>query len=73
MTEVPSSARAEARGPSVPVRPQPNVYTVLLVIAILAICVTVGVVIWKLTSPMDAGYGIRLKHIFSPGTPLPDI
>ena len=69
MTEVPSSL--QAHGPVIPVRPQPNVYTVLLLIAIVALCVAIGAVIWRLTAVMPAGYDLGLKHIFRPGVPLP--
>ena len=69
MTNVPSSAPQQ--GPVIPVRPAPNVYSVLLVIAVIALCVTVGVVIWRLMASLPTGYGLELKNIFNPGGPLP--
>jgi len=71
MTEVPSTS--QERGPVIPVRPQPNIYTVLLLIAIIALGVAVGVAIWRLTATMPTGYGLELKHIFKPGSPLPGL
>ena len=68
MTEAPATT---TKGPVIPVRPQPNVYTVLLFIAILAIAISVAVVLWKLTTPMPNGFGLELKHIFQPDAPPP--
>jgi hypothetical protein len=69
MTEAPSTTKRE--GPVVPVRPQPNVYTVLLVIAVIALVVAIAVVAWRMTAEMPAGYGLDMKHLFQPNTPLP--
>lgn len=40
-------------------RPQPDIYTLLLIVAILALGATIGVVIWNLTT----GYGIEFADI----------
>jgi hypothetical protein len=63
MTQVPS------QGPVIEVRPQPNIYTVLLLVAILVLLVAIGVVLWKLTSPMPNGYDMRLVELFKPFEP----
>jgi len=69
MAEVPLSSQEQ--GPVIPVKPQPNVYTVLLAVAVVVLCVAIGVVIWRLTASPPAGYGLEIKHIFNPGAPLP--
>jgi len=61
-------------GPVVPVRPRPNVYTVLLFISIIAIGVAMGFCLYRLTaSPADGGYDLEFfKHILQPNkNPLP--
>ena len=60
MTEMPS------QGPLIEVRPQPNVYTVLLLVAIMALVIAIGVVLWKLTSSPPTGYGLGLGEFLDP-------
>jgi hypothetical protein len=60
MTETPS------HGPVIEVRPQPNVYTALLLVAILALVIAIGVVIWKLTSSPPTGYGLQISEFLDP-------
>ena len=43
------------------VKPQPNIYTLLLIVAILALGATVGVVIWDLMTT----YGVKIADIFT--------
>ena len=57
MTQLPTNG-------SIEVRPQPNVYTVLLIVAILVMLVTIGFVAYKLTS--DTGYGLTVGQLFKP-------
>ncbi len=60
-------SQTPAQGPVVEVRPQPNVYTILLLIAIIALGIAVGVCYWKLTSPPAAGgYGMEFGEFFEP-------
>ncbi len=59
MTQLPT------RGP-IEVRPQPNIYTLLLIVAILALLGGVGAVLWLLMS--SSGYGLSLGQIFEPLT-----
>ena len=47
---------------TVRVKPQPDVYTALLVVAILVLAATIGIVIWNLTSV----YGLTFAEIFQP-------
>ena len=47
-------------------RPQPNVYTVLVIIAALALALTIAVVLWNLMSPPPVGYGLRFEELFDP-------
>ena len=55
MTQIPQQ-------PIVQAKLQPNIYTVLLIIAIVALGVTVGVAIWNLTTV----YGLSFGEIFQP-------
>ena len=57
MTQLPTNGSAEAR-------PQPNVYTVLLIVAILVMTVTIGLAVYKLTG--DTGYGLTFGQLFKP-------
>ncbi|MFW6133800.1 MAG: hypothetical protein ACOC8F_07870 [Planctomycetota bacterium] len=61
----------EQSGPVIPVKPAPNVYTVLLIISVLALCVGIGVVLWRMTGSLPDGFGVPLKDVFQPGTPTP--
>lgn len=58
MTSTPTAAPAAAA------KPQPNVYTALLVIAALALLATLVVVLWTLLSPMPNGYGMAIGDLF---------
>ena len=58
MTQLPS------QGPVIEVKPQPNIYTLLLIVAILAVAVTVGFVLYNLLSDPPAGYGLDFGAIF---------
>ena len=49
-------------------QPQPNVYTVLLIVAVLALVATLIVVLWTLMSATPAGYGLKLEDLFKPLT-----
>jgi len=47
------------------VKPQSNVYTLMLIITILALGAAIGFVLDKLMSPVSAGgYGMQLGEIF---------
>jgi hypothetical protein len=58
MTQMPS------QGPVIEVRPEPNIYTVLLLVAILVLLVAVGMVFWKLTAPLPQGYDLKIGELF---------
>ena len=54
-------------GPAVaaaPLAPQPNVYTVMMVVAILALVGAVALCLWVLLSPLPAGYGLEPGDLF---------
>ena len=55
-------------GSPVQPKPQPNVYTVLLIIAILVLGVAVGLCANYLMSPVEngAGYGKTVSDLFEP-------
>ena len=50
--------------PVVSVKPQSDVYTLLVIVAILALAVAIGLTVYDLMSP--EGYGMKLGDIFSP-------
>ena len=56
MTEVSRSSSV------VRVKPEADIYTLLVIVAILALGTTVGVAIWNLTST----YGLKFAEIFQP-------
>ncbi len=56
MTPIPS-----VRSPVVKVKPQPNIYTLLLVLAIIFLAVTVGIVMHNLMT----AYGMTFAELFT--------
>jgi hypothetical protein len=52
--------------PTQSAKPNPSVYTVLLIVAIVALGVTLAVVLWKLLSPMPNGYGLQFTDLLGP-------
>jgi len=60
MTRMPSGFSAK-------VKPQPNIYTVLLVVAILALTVAIAVSAHTLLTPVaQGGYGLEMGGLFQP-------
>ncbi len=57
MTQLPTNGSVETS-------PQPNVFTVLLIVAILVMLVGIVMVAYKLTG--DSGYGLSLGELFQP-------
>ena len=61
-------------GPPEP-KPQANIYTVLVFVAIVALGVTVGFVLYNLLSPCTdggVGYGLKFGELFdAPKPPVP--
>lgn len=66
MTQSPTNA---SQGP-VEVGPRPNVYTVLVVVAVLALGFTLGWALWHLMSQAPAGCGMKVSELFEPLKPL---
>jgi hypothetical protein len=58
MTSAPSSAPV-VRGKS-----QPNIYTALLLVAVVALLVTLVVVLWTLMAAPPKGYGLQIGDLF---------
>ncbi len=64
MTQVPS------QGPVVQVKPQPDIYTLMLIVTIIALAVTVAIVLMNLLSPFErpdgspGGYGLEFGQLF---------
>jgi hypothetical protein len=52
--------QASQQSTTVRVKPQPDIYTALLVVAILVLAAALGIVIWNLTS----NYGLPFAEIF---------
>ena len=55
-------AQMRMQGPGLPAKPQPDVYTLLLVVAILALVVTIGFVVYNLLSADR--YGLSIANLF---------
>jgi hypothetical protein len=56
-----------ATGPVVPVKAQPNVYTVLLIIAVIVLAVAAGICLNNLMG----NYGMEFGQIFDPSFKVP--
>ena len=67
MTQLPS------QGPVIQVKPQPGIYTLLLIVAILALVVTIGIVLYNLLSSLPNGYGLELGTFFDASRLPPEI
>ncbi|HNX26466.1 MAG TPA: hypothetical protein PKK48_03575 [Phycisphaerae bacterium] len=52
----------------VEVKPEANVYTVLMIITIIVLLVAIAIVGMKLTGSMPNGYGMSIGDMFSPIT-----
>ena len=55
---------SQIQAPVITVKPQPDVYTVLLIVAILALGVSIGLVIYNLMSAPPVGYGVTFGELF---------
>lgn len=53
-------------GTGVRSQPPPNIYTVLLLVAVVALLAALIVTLWTLLSPLPNGYGMELGHFFGP-------
>lgn len=54
-------------GAAITVKPQSNIYTLLVAIAIVALLVTVVVVLYGLLTPVEqGGYGLEFGSLFDP-------
>lgn len=55
--------------PSGTVKPQPDIYTVMLIAAILVLAIGIGVVVYSLmAAPAEqgGGYGLKIGDFFAP-------
>ncbi len=58
--------------PTIEVKPQPDVYTVLLLVAIIAMGVALGLCLHNLLTPLiDGGYGLEFKQLINFPEKLP--
>jgi len=60
MTQLPPES------PVIEVSPGPNVYTILLLVAIIVLAAGIAAAFWKLTSPLPVGYGLTIKEFLDP-------
>ena len=60
MTQLPS------QGQVVRVKPIPNIYTLLIIVAILVLAITIGIVLYNLLSASPSGYGLSFSDLFNP-------
>jgi hypothetical protein len=52
-------------------KPNPNIYTVLLIVGIVAVCAALGVVLHNLMAdPASGGYGLTFGQLFSGIEPI---
>lgn len=58
-------AKTTASNP-VEVKASPNVYTVLIIIALLSLLATIGIAGNRLMKPAPEGYGMEVGQMFSP-------
>jgi hypothetical protein len=64
MTETP------AKGPAIQVKPQPDIYSLLLIVVTVALAVTLVIVMHNLLSPVvrpdgtPGGYGLSFQELF---------
>ncbi len=58
MTQIPLQT------PGSSVQPQSNIYTVLIIVAALALAATVGVSLYGLMAPSPNGYGLSFGQLF---------
>ena len=64
-------ASTPPQGPVIQVKAQPDVYTVLLLLAVIALVLAIAFCGWKLTAAVDAGgYGMTVGQLFQP---LPNV
>ncbi len=63
--------QAPSQGAVVQIKPQPNVYTILLIVAIIAMGVTIGVVLHNLMADPPVGYGLTFGELFQSLKDLP--
>ena len=59
-------AQMPPKGPVVHAKPQPDIYTLLMIIAILALALTMGLVLHNLMAAVPDGYGLSLGELFQP-------
>lgn len=55
-----------AQGPLIQIRSQPDVYTVMLVVAAVVLAGTIASVMYDLMAPPPNGYGQTLGQLFEP-------
>ena len=65
-------ASSPTQGPVIQVKAQPDVYTILMLVAIIALATAIVFCGWKLTTPVtDGGYGLTIGQLFDSLKALP--
>lgn len=59
MTQIPS------QGPVVQVKPQPNIYTLMIIVGIIVLAATLALVLRNLLAPVPTGYGLEIGQLFT--------
>jgi len=55
-----------SQGPVIRVKPQPTIYTLLMIVAIVVLAVTLGLVLHNLLAAPPSGYGLSVGELFGP-------
>ena len=58
--------QVSTQAPVVQLKPQANIYTILIIIAALVLAVALGVMLYHLMAAPPNGYGMSLGQIFDP-------
>jgi hypothetical protein len=61
--------QAPSRGPLLQVKPAPNIYTLLLIVAIVALIFTISVVLYNLLAGLPNGYGLSFGQVLKGALP----
>jgi len=65
-------ASTPPQGPVIQVKAQPDVYTILMLVAIIALAVAIVMCVRNLTHAVDdGGYGLTIGQLFKPLADLP--
>lgn len=61
--------QAQLGGPVIAAKPVPNIYTALIVVAIVVMLIAIIIGMYTLLAPMPAGYDLHFGDLFSKELP----